>query len=104
MVGAATGADWGYVTEPGRSGHRIAAFRGKVLGGSSAINGAVAMRARPQDLRNWNLPGWSFEDLLPSFRKLKQSTSGDAALRGTDGTVARLGVETFVGAERHGFW
>ena len=56
VVGDVTGVDWGYKTEPGWIGRSIGATRGRVLGGSSAINGAVAIRARPQDLRNWNLP------------------------------------------------
>src|ERR1700744_1491863 len=41
--------EWGYHTEPGYIGHSIHALRGKVLGGSSAINGAVAVRALPND-------------------------------------------------------
>ncbi len=84
-VGDATGADWGYRTEPGYVGHAIGAFRGRVLGGSSAINGAVAIRARPQDLRNWRLPGWSYEDLLPSFRLLEDSASPDGRVHGKGG-------------------
>ena len=85
MVGDSTGVDWGYKTEPGWIGRPIGAIRGKVLGGSSAINGAVAIRARPQDLRNWNLPGWSFEDLLPAYRRLEESASEDAAVHGHEG-------------------
>lgn len=84
-VGSATGVDWGYQSEPGWIGRPIGAFRGKVLGGSSAINGAVAIRARPQDLRNWNLPGWSHEDLLPSFIKLEESVSEDEGVHGHEG-------------------
>ncbi len=87
VVGAETGADWGYMTEPGYVGHSIAAFRGKVLGGSSAINAAVAIRPRPQDLRNWNLPGWSFEDLLPAMKRLENSDSPDINLHGRDGPL-----------------
>jgi choline dehydrogenase len=56
-----------------------------VLGGSSAINGAVAIRGRPQDLSNWNLPGWSYEDLLPSFKLLEDSASGNGQLHGKGG-------------------
>lgn len=84
-VGDATGVDWGYKSEPGWIGKPIGAFRGKVLGGSSAINGAVAIRARPQDLANWNLPGWSFEDLLPAFRRLEESASADEGVHGHEG-------------------
>ena len=84
-LGDATGVDWGYRTEPGWIGRPIGAFRGRVLGGSSAVNGAVAIRARPQDLANWDLPGWSFEDLLPAFRKLEESTSTDEGVHGHEG-------------------
>ena len=84
-VGAMTGVDWGYKTEPGWIGRPIGAFRGKVLGGSSAMNGAVAIRPRPQDMRNWDLPGWSHADLMPSFRRLEETVSGHAELRGTSG-------------------
>lgn len=85
LVGDITGVDWGYKTEPGWIGRPIGATRGKVLGGSSAINGAVAIRARPQDLRNWNLPGWSYEDLLPAFRRLEEAASADGSIHGHDG-------------------
>lgn len=71
IVGGDARHEWGYRTQAGYIDHPINALRGKVLGGSSAINGAVAIRARPQDLKNWNLPGWSYEEMLPSFRRLE---------------------------------
>lgn len=58
-----------------------------MLGGSSAINGAVAIRARATDFQRWNLPGWSFEDLLPSFKKLENHSGGASALHGHDGPL-----------------
>lgn len=85
FVGDITGVDWGYRTEPGWIGRPIGATRGRVLGGSSAINGAVAIRARPQDLRNWGLPGWSHDDLMPAFRRLEVSDAGEDAVRGREG-------------------
>ena len=87
VVGAATGADWGYMTEPGHVGHPIAAFRGKVLGGSSAINAAVAIRPRPQDMRNWDKPGWSFDDLLPALMRLEDSDSRNDAIHSRGGPL-----------------
>src|ERR1700729_1606297 len=45
--------EWGYKTAPGSFGRSILAIRGKVLGGSSAINGAVAVRALPVDFERW---------------------------------------------------
>ena len=87
FVGAQTGSDWGYWTEPGTIGHSIAAFRGKVLGGSSAVNAGVAVRPRPQDMRNWNLPGWSFDDLLPAMKRLEDSDSLNATLHSRGGPL-----------------
>ncbi|PMY59831.1 MULTISPECIES: GMC family oxidoreductase [Pseudomonas] len=86
-VGGDAGSDWGYQTLPGYIGHPIHAIRGKVLGGSSAVNGAVAIRARKQDLVNWNLPGWSYEELLPSFKKLEKRNTGSNQLHGHDGPL-----------------
>ncbi|MBP5076758.1 GMC family oxidoreductase N-terminal domain-containing protein [Pseudomonas chlororaphis] len=86
-VGGDASSDWGYQTLPGYIGHPIHAIRGKVLGGSSAVNGAVAIRARKQDLVNWNLPGWSYEELLPSFKKLEKRNTGSAELHGHDGPL-----------------
>ncbi|MDF5808184.1 GMC family oxidoreductase N-terminal domain-containing protein [Pseudomonas aeruginosa] len=79
-------SDWGYQSQPGAIGHPIHAIRGKVLGGSSAINGAVAIRAR-REITRWNLPGWSYDDLLPAFRRLETRQGGDPALHGGDRTV-----------------
>lgn len=87
IVGGDAAHEWGYRTRPGYIDHPIGALRGKVLGGSSAINGAVAIRARPQDLKNWNLPGWSYDDMLPSFRRLESRDSGNAALHGHAGPL-----------------
>lgn len=79
--------EWGYKTRPGYIDHPIGALRGKVLGGSSAINGAVAIRARPTDFKRWDLPGWSYEELLPSFKKLETHSSGASQLHGHEGLL-----------------
>ncbi len=79
-VGGDPSSDWGYQSQPGAIGHPIHAIRGKVLGGSSAINGAVAIRARREDFARWNLPGWSYDDLLPAFRRLETRQGGDPAV------------------------
>lgn len=63
--------EWGFKSEAGYIKNEIKTIRGKVLGGSSAINGAVAIRARPEDFNRWNLKGWSYKDLLPFFKKLE---------------------------------
>lgn len=87
IVGGDACHEWGYRTKPGYIDHPIGALRGKVLGGSSAINGAVAIRARAQDLKNWNLPGWSFAEMLPAFKRLESRDSGSAALHGHAGPL-----------------
>ena len=79
--------NWGFQSEPTPYGNKLDLPRGKVLGGSSAINGAVALRARPQDFKNWNLPGWSYEEVLPYYKKLESSDSGDKDLHGFDGPL-----------------
>ncbi|WP_421526734.1 GMC family oxidoreductase [Pseudomonas brenneri] len=79
--------EWGYKTQPGYIDHPIGAVRGKVLGGSSGVNGAVAIRAREADFQRWNLPGWSFEQMLPWFKKLETHSGGESALHGHDGPL-----------------
>lgn len=78
--------EWGYRTEPGYASHAIGAIRGKVLGGSSGVNGAVAIRARPEDFNRWDLPGWGYQDLLPAFKKLETRHGlHDRAIHGDSG-------------------
>jgi choline dehydrogenase len=79
--------EWGYKTEPGYVGHPILAIRGKVVGGSSAINGAVAARARPEDFARWNLPGWSYNEVLPAFIKLETHSGGTTGRHGAKGPL-----------------
>ena len=67
-------ADWLLKTEaqPGLNGRSLAYPRGKVVGGSSAINGMIYMLGQSADYNNWRqlgLPGWSWEDVRPYFRK-----------------------------------
>lgn len=88
-VGGDPAHDWGYRTQDHDGlGHDVNAIRGKVLGGSSGVNAAVAMRARPADFARWTakgLQGWSFEDVLPVFRDLENTPSGDDAWHGRAG-------------------
>jgi choline dehydrogenase len=61
--------------------------RGRGVGGSSATNGAVAMRAEPEDFATWPT-GWGWDDMLPSFRRLERDLDfGDAPYHGADGPV-----------------
>ena len=66
--------NWGYRSEPEPhlDGRRIACPRGKVLGGSSSINGMVYVRGHPLDFERWEeegAKGWGYRDVLPYFRR-----------------------------------
>ena len=87
--------NWNYDSEPEPylQNRQITLPRGKVVGGSSSINSMVYMRGHPQDYDYWaknhNLPGWTFDQCLPYFRKCESSDRGASDWRGADG---RLGV------------
>ncbi|AYF74156.1 dehydrogenase [Nocardia yunnanensis] len=90
ILGGYTGHDWGYASEPGYVGHPIQLYRGKVLGGSSAVNGSVFVRALPADFDRWTargLKGWSFPDVLESYRKVEKTSAGDDAWHGRGGPM-----------------
>lgn len=84
--------NWGYHSEPepnlgGRSMH---CPRGKVLGGSSSINGMVYVRGNAMDFESWaadGATGWSYADVLPYFRKAETSSRGGDAYRGDSGPL-----------------
>ena len=66
--------DWCYLTEadPGIAGRRLQWPRGKVLGGSSSLNGLLYVRGQPEDYNHWSElgnHGWSFDEVLPYFKK-----------------------------------
>jgi choline dehydrogenase len=81
--------NWNYHSDDSaRLGHDIPLPRGKVLGGSSAINGTVAMRARPADFARWTargIAGWSWDEVLPVFKALENTPSGADARHGRSG-------------------
>jgi 4-pyridoxate dehydrogenase len=84
--------DWGYHSEPQDSvgGRRIEFRRGKVVGGSSSINAMVHVRGHPSDYDRWaaaGLPGWSWPEVLPLFRRLEQWERPGDPLRGTGGPL-----------------
>lgn len=88
-VGGDREHDWGYHTQDHLGlGHDVTAIRGKVLGGSSGVNAAVAMRARPSDFARWTargIDGWSFEDVLPVYKLMENTPTGDDAWHGRRG-------------------
>ena len=122
--------NWHYHTEPEPelNGRRIYWPRGKALGGSSTINGMIYVRGNRHDYDRWaqmGLPGWSYDDVLPAFRKSEAHRQRNGEYHGTTGelTICRArstnplfdvfikaGVEAghrfnddFNGAEQEGF-
>jgi choline dehydrogenase len=92
--------DWRYFTEPEPhlDGRRLHTPRGKVLGGSSSINGLVYVRGNPLDFERWEAEGasgWGYHDVLPYFRRAERRAAGADDYRGGDGKLeTRLGLLT----------
>ena len=66
--------DWGYFCEPGLVGRRFKLPRGKIVGGSSATNAAIALRGARSDYEPWEAaggPAWSWREVLESFRRIE---------------------------------
>ncbi len=85
--------DWGYFTqpEPGMNNRRIECARGRVIGGSSTINGMAYARGTAQDYDSWaaelGLNGWSFKDVLPYFKRSESWQGEQTELRGVGGPL-----------------
>lgn len=84
--------DWLYKTEPDATtfGRSFAFTRGKVLGGSSSINGLLFVRGQPEDFNIWRqlgCTGWSWDDVLPYFRKLEHREGAESDVRATGGPL-----------------
>ena len=86
---ARTDINWAYESEPepALNGRRVFTPRGKVLGGSSSINGLVYIRGQPEDFDGWGIRGWSFQELLPYFRKSENQSRGADAWHGAGGPL-----------------
>jgi choline dehydrogenase len=85
--------NWLYATEPepDLNNRKIIQPRGKVLGGSSSINGLLYVRGQPEDYDHWRQlgnAGWSFEDVLPYFRRAEDQERGSDELHGKGGPLA----------------
>ena len=85
--------DWRYRTEPEPwlNGRSLDWPRGKVLGGSSSINGLLYVRGQPQDFDHWRQlgnAGWSFDDVLPYFIRAEDQQRGASEWHGTGGPLA----------------
>jgi len=82
--------DWGFVTEPDATGRTINAWRGRLVGGCSALNATIALRGHPRDYDAWSTrgnSGWSFADVLPFFRRLETDADFHDEWHGSDGPL-----------------
>jgi choline dehydrogenase len=84
--------DWCFTTEPdpGVAGRSLQWPRGKVLGGSSSINGLVYIRGQREDFDGWRdlgNEGWSYDDVLPCFRRSERQARGADPFHGTEGSL-----------------
>lgn len=85
-------SDWMFRTEsePGLNGRSLAYPRGKVIGGSSAINAMISMRGQAADYDGWRsrgLPGWAWQDVLPVFKRLEDHFLGESEHHGSGGEL-----------------
>jgi choline dehydrogenase-like flavoprotein len=83
-------SDWMFKTEaePGLNGRALAYPRGKVIGGSSAINAMISMRGQAADYDHWRqlgLTGWGYDDVRPAFRRLEDHFLGESEHHGAGG-------------------
>ncbi|MBO6511596.1 MAG: GMC family oxidoreductase N-terminal domain-containing protein, partial [Roseibium sp.] len=84
--------DWGYESEPEPhlGGRRLATPRGKVVGGSSSINGMVYVRGHACDFDTWEdmgAKGWGFRHVLPYYKRMETNPDGQVGWRGTEGPL-----------------
>ena len=85
--------DWKYESEPepDMGGRRIYHARGKVLGGSSSINGMIFQRGNPLDYQRWaadpGMSDWDYAHCLPYFKRMENCLAGGDEYRGTDGPL-----------------
>src|SRR6185312_7477845 len=97
--------NWQFVGKATDKAPEMMVPRGKVTGGSSAINGQVFLRGVPEDYDNWAALGndeWTFRQVLPYFRKAETDTDIQDDLHGSDGPipVRRHKPETWLPAQR----
>jgi choline dehydrogenase len=88
-----TEVDWGYFSEPEPylNDRKVFCPRGKVLGGSSAINFLLYIRGNLHDYDHWQSlgnPSWSYQDVLPYFKKSEHQQRGDSEYHGVDGELS----------------
>ncbi|VTU36581.1 Alcohol dehydrogenase [acceptor] [Variovorax sp. PBS-H4] len=92
---------WPYLTEPQEflNGKPQRWTRGRVIGGSGAINGNLFARGDPAEYDNWSnnlgCRGWSYDDMLPVFKRMEDFPEGDPALRGRGGPIHCTRLDNF---------
>jgi len=94
-----TEVDWAYETEPQEhlNGRKLYWPRGKMLGGSSSMNAMIYQRGNPEDYNEWARLGnedWSYEDVLPYFKKAENQSRGGDAHHGDSGPCLSLTCAT----------
>lgn len=97
--------DWGYYTVPQKHAldRRIPSTRGKVLGGSSSINGMLFVRGNRANYDDWaadGCPGWGYDDILPSYKRLENWEDGASDLRGAGGPIEVTRQKDLTGASQ----
>ena len=95
--------DWGYYTSPQTNANdrRIPQPRGRVLGGSGSINGMVFVRGNQRNFDDWaqaGCKGWSFNDVLPSFKRMEDWEGGASEYRGGGGPIKVTRQKDLTGA------
>jgi choline dehydrogenase len=93
------GHTWGYMSEPEPQlgGRKINLPRGRMLGGSSSINGMFYMRGHPRDFDTWRqkgAEGWGYADVLPYFKRMETSWRGANKYHGGDGPLHVQPIDT----------
>ena len=99
MLYANPAVNWCYESEPEPhlNNRRLFQPRGKVLGGTGAINGMIYMRGQPEDFDGWKAAGctgWGWSDVLPHFKSCEDQERGGDAFHGTGGPVAVSDLRT----------
>src|SRR3954452_7175670 len=84
-----TEVDWNYYSAPEAfcGGRRIPLPRGRTLGGSSSINNMIYIRGHRADYDGWGIPGWTYDDLLPYFKKAEDNEHGEDEFHGAGGPL-----------------
>jgi len=98
--------DWKYrsIAEPNVDGRVINLPRGRVLGGTSSINGMKFVRGHPSDFDGWaqqGCRGWSYQDVLPHFKAIESFEGGDDAYRGRSGPIKVTPYDTILPITHH---